>query len=36
MTTGRVLVVDDESDIRSLIQEILTDEGYEVHVAPHF
>ncbi len=33
MTTGRVLVVDDESDIRSLIQEILTDEGYEVHVA---
>jgi two-component system nitrogen regulation response regulator NtrX len=33
MTTGRVLVVDDESDIRSLIQEILTDEGYEVQVA---
>ena len=33
MTTSHVLVVDDEADIRALIQEILTDEGYGVRVA---
>ncbi len=33
MSTADVLVVDDEADIRELIQEILTDEGYEVTVA---
>ena len=33
MTASRILVVDDEADIRDLMQEILTDEGYEVEVA---
>jgi DNA-binding NtrC family response regulator len=33
MSTANVLVVDDEADIRGLIQEILTDEGYSVTVA---
>jgi len=33
MSTSHVLVVDDESDIRALIQEILSDEGYGVVVA---
>jgi DNA-binding NtrC family response regulator len=33
MSASHVLVVDDEADIRALIQEILTDEGYEVTVA---
>jgi two-component system nitrogen regulation response regulator NtrX len=33
MTSSRILVVDDESDIRRLLQEILTEEGYEVEVA---
>ena len=33
MSTARVLVVDDETDIRSLIREILSEEGYEVEVA---
>lgn len=33
MTTRSVLVVDDEPDIRSLLQEILEDEGYDVSVA---
>jgi len=33
MSTARVLVVDDEADIRALISEILTDEGYQVTVA---
>lgn len=33
MSGAHILVVDDESDIRSLIQEILSDEGYEVTVA---
>lgn len=33
MTSSHVLVVDDEVDIRTLIQEILTDEGYGVTVA---
>lgn len=33
MTTSQILVVDDESDIRNLIQEILSEEGYEVTVA---
>lgn len=31
--TPRILVVDDETDIRNLLQEILEDEGYSVHVA---
>ena len=30
---GHVLVVDDEPDIRSLVTEILGDEGYEVVAA---
>jgi two-component system nitrogen regulation response regulator NtrX len=33
MSNPRVLVVDDEADIRALIQEILSDEGYGVTVA---
>ena len=33
MSTSRVLVVDDEGDIRALIDEILSDEGYNVTVA---
>ncbi len=30
MVPGHILVVDDEADIRSLIQDILVDEGYRV------
>ena len=33
MNTANILVVDDESDIRTLIEEILTDEGYRVATA---
>jgi two-component system nitrogen regulation response regulator NtrX len=33
MSTSHVLVVDDEADIRVLIQDILSDEGYRVTVA---
>jgi len=33
VTSSHVLVVDDEADIRALIQDILTDEGYGVTVA---
>lgn len=33
MRASRVLVVDDEADIRALIDEILSEEGYEVTVA---
>ena len=33
MSSSQVLVVDDESDIRALIQDILSDEGYGVTVA---
>ncbi len=33
MSTAHVLVVDDEADIRSLIKDILSDEGFEVSVA---
>jgi DNA-binding NtrC family response regulator len=33
MTSGHILVVDDEPDIRNLVKEILEDEGYEVSVA---
>lgn len=33
MTAPHILVVDDEPDIRGLVQEILEDEGYEVSVA---
>jgi DNA-binding NtrC family response regulator len=33
MTSDHILVVDDEPDIRRLVQEILQDEGYEVAVA---
>ena len=33
MSTSHVLVVDDEDDIRALIDEILSDEGYNVTVA---
>lgn len=35
MRKGRILIVDDEKDIRTLIREILEDEGYDVHDAPH-
>ncbi|MBM4218995.1 MAG: sigma-54-dependent Fis family transcriptional regulator [Gammaproteobacteria bacterium] len=33
MTAPRILVVDDEADIRGLLSEILAEEGYEVEVA---
>ena len=33
MSAARILVVDDEADIRELVREILTEEGYEVEVA---
>ncbi|MEY4762785.1 MAG: hypothetical protein RLZZ200_2641 [Pseudomonadota bacterium] len=33
MSAGKILVVDDESDIRTLLKEILSEEGYEVEVA---
>jgi len=33
MSADRILVVDDESDIRGLLKEILSEEGYEVEVA---
>lgn len=33
MSTAHILVVDDEPDIRSLVREILEDEGFEVSVA---
>lgn len=33
MSASRILVVDDETDIRNLIQEILTEEGYDVVTA---
>ncbi|RLA01196.1 MAG: sigma-54-dependent Fis family transcriptional regulator, partial [Gammaproteobacteria bacterium] len=33
MTTQHILVVDDEPDIRSLVQDILEDEGYSVDIA---
>lgn len=33
MSISHVLVVDDEADIRALIQEILSEEGYDVTVA---
>ncbi len=33
MSNVRILVVDDEADIRELVQEILTEEGYSVGVA---
>jgi DNA-binding NtrC family response regulator len=33
MSTAQILVVDDEADIRSLLEEILTEEGYDVRVA---
>lgn len=29
----RILVVDDEPDIRNLVSDILTDEGYQVQAA---
>jgi len=33
MTAPRILVVDDEADIRGLLKEILSEEGYEVDIA---
>ena len=32
---GRVLCVDDEEQIRNLLTDLLTDEGYEVRTAPN-
>lgn len=32
---NHILIVDDEQDIRSLLSEILEDEGYRTSVAPH-
>ncbi len=33
MSAAKILVVDDEADIRNMVREILADEGYEVFVA---
>ncbi|HEX7914380.1 response regulator, partial [Rudaea sp.] len=33
MASGRILVVDDEPDIRTTVKEILEDEGYQVALA---
>ena len=33
MTASRILVVDDEADIRGLLKEILSEEGYDVDMA---
>ena len=33
MRASQILVVDDEADIRGMVQEILTEEGYDVRVA---
>jgi len=33
MSSGRILVVDDEADIRGLLEEILSEEGYAVEAA---
>jgi DNA-binding NtrC family response regulator len=33
MSAARILVVDDEADIRDLLQEILSEEGYDVEAA---
>ncbi len=33
MSGSQILVVDDEADIRGMVQEILTEEGYEVRTA---
>ena len=33
MSAARILVVDDEAEIRGLLKEILSEEGYEVEVA---
>src|SRR5574340_201061 len=33
MPASQILVVDDEADIRDMVQEILTEEGYQVQVA---
>ncbi|MGH8676032.1 MAG: sigma 54-interacting transcriptional regulator [Burkholderiales bacterium] len=33
MNSQRILIVDDEADIRSLLREILSEEGYEVEIA---
>ena len=35
MSAAHILVVDDEADIRGLLKEILSEEGYDVDVAAH-
>ncbi len=35
MSSSRILVVDDEADIRGLLSEILAEEGYDVEAAPN-
>lgn len=33
MSTGKVLIVDDELEVRQILQEFLAHKGYEVHAA---
>jgi two-component system response regulator (stage 0 sporulation protein F) len=35
MSQGKLLVVDDEPEVRHVLQEFLTDRGYEVIAAPN-
>lgn len=33
--SGRVLCIDDEADIRTVLHDVLTDEGFDVRLAPN-
>jgi CheY-like chemotaxis protein len=33
-TKGRIVVVDDDQEMRALLQDFLTSEGYETHLFP--